>query len=484
MELDLWHRLQLNERMALSEQIYLHLREGIESAELTEGSRLPASRVLAEQLNVSRNTVTVALEQLKAEGYLVSRTGSGVYVAERTALTPRMKRAKASSRPSRLPPLPKRGRVLIKQRLDRGDSSLPFTMGVPDLSAFPINVWSRLVRSNASRSALLGYDSYEGYWPLREAIAEYLQQARRVSCKPEQVFITAGAQQAIALCTAVLMAPGDAVLMENPGYIRARDAFKAAGATLSPIAAGSNGLEVHELPQQSAARILYVTPTHHYPLGGIMPAAERFQLLEWAAREKVWLLEDDYDSEFYFHARPLPALQGMNEGSPVIYMGSFSKTLFPALRMGYLVLPEPLIPAFQQAKSHQSGESSLLEQAVLADFIRDGHFVRHLRRMRKLYFDKWQHTHGLLERELSDVAEPIIESAGMHIAMRIPNCDDVQLSAQMHAAKYGGSSLSRYYLADKSAKKKEQGFVMGFANSAPAQREAGIKCLASLLGVN
>ncbi|MEH6473632.1 MAG: PLP-dependent aminotransferase family protein [Halopseudomonas sp.] len=478
--------IELTADQPLQSQLHRALASRISSGRLVPGMRLPSSRLLAQQLGVSRNTVTAVLDQLKAEGYIDSRSGSGVYVnQDLPGGLLRIGATAGSVQP--LPTLSEYGATL--QQMARWPqqpadlpshqtAALPFTVGLPDLSQFPLKSWLKIQRRHQDRSVLMGYDNAYGYQPLRQALANYLRASRGVRCQPNQIIITHGAQQALSLCSLVLLNDGDRVMVENPGYQGAQEAFLASNAELVGLDVGPEGLDVNKLPARTTARLMYTTPTHQYPLGGIMPAAQRLKLLDWAARNKLWIIEDDYDSEFHFHAKPIAALQGITEQTPVLYLGSFSKTLLPGLRLGYLVVPESLAPVFARAKRCMAGETAQLCQAVVADFIDEGHFGRHLRRMRQLYQQKWDHMAQLIEQHLAGRATAVVESAGMHLVLQIDAIDDVALLKNFNAAGFGGGALSQYYLAGMPAK---TGLVLGFANTNAVQREAGVLALQSLI---
>ena len=468
--------LQLEGEGSLQEQLYRALQQRIVSGRLASGVRLPASRYLAASLGVSRNTVSVALDQLKAEGYLDSRVGSGVFVSEQLP-----RRLEATSEvvtvsERQLSHLSDYGSVLSQVPVEPGIKDMPFAPGVPDLKAFPMAVWSRVMRRHIDRMALQSYDTDLGYEPLRQALSDYLRSSRGVRCDADQIVITQGAQQALSLCAQVLLNPGDEVLLEDPGYRGARTAFEAGQCQLHPVQVTENGINLEQLPVQTDARLLYLTPTHHYPLGGILPVSERLRLLEWAQRTETWILEDDYDSEFHFHGKPIAAMQGMAKQTPVIYMGSFSKTLFPALRLGYLVVPKNLAPVFAQAKNAMSGESPQLTQATVAEFIEEGHFVRHLRKMRKLYLEKWQHCLMLIDQHCDSRVQVVAQSAGMHLVVKIDGIDDVELERRFSEQGFGCTPLSNYCLTNQW-----QGLVLGFSNTTEQQREEGIKKLANII---
>jgi len=471
--------LQFTSADSLQLQLYRQLQQRIVSGRLTPGMRLPASRQLAESLSLSRNTVSLVIEQLKAEGYLESHVGKGVFVSQQ--LPPLVEAPAVDVDVLPLPQLSHYGELLDQLPKDKGPKQRPFAPGIPDISAFPMSAWARIVRRQIDRAVLQAYDCDQGYLPLRQALSTYLRASRAVRCDADQIVITQGAQQAISLCAQVLLNRNDEVLLEEPGYRGARTAFEAHQCRLQPAYVSAHGVDVDRLPLKTKARLLYLTPTHHYPLGGILPASDRLRLLQWATKTDTWILEDDYDSEFNFVGKPIAALQGMAQQTPVIYMGSFSKTLLPALRLGYLVVPKSLASIFSHAKNAMTGETPLLMQAAVAEFIEEGHFVRHLRKMRKLYFSKWQHCLALLEQYCADNVEVVAQSAGMHLVIRIDAIDDVLLSTAFASKGYGSTPLSSYSLLPGSVEETPKGLVLGFSNTTQSQRIDGIKELAKLI---
>jgi GntR family transcriptional regulator/MocR family aminotransferase len=468
-------QIPIDRSRPLQPQLHSALLSRINEGLLPAGTRLPSSRRLADELGVSRNTVLIVIDQLKAEGYLESRPGSGVAVKSELPAG-KVARVQWQSQ-EHLPPLSRVGQQWSNYEAISHEQCLPFTVGVPDLKAFPDATWLRLQRRHQERMPLRGFQEDQGYQPLRESLTHYLKTSRGVICDADQIIITQGAQQALALCALVLLDEGDTVMLEEPGYRGARDAFKSRNAHFYAVGLGDNGIDVTALPQSPPGRLLYTTPTHQYPLGGILPAADRLRLLDWAARHRLWVIEDDYDSEFHFHAKPIAALQGMAEQTPVLYMGSFSKTLYPALRLGYLVVPKPLVPTLVAAKRALGGETPLLTQAVVADFIAEGHFIRHLRRMRQLYQCKWDHLRALVEDQLKGLATPVARSAGMHLALMIDCQSDVELASEFRGAGFGSTPLSWYYASGKG----RSGLVLGFANTSEAEREEGISVLRDLI---
>lgn len=389
----------------LYQQLYLHLRTAILSGELPGGRKLPSTRALADELAVSRNTVLNAYEQLTAEGYVEGMEGSGTFVAnilpEQLLTTPKS-HVPATTQPqgaaAPAPILSQRARAQmtspqiapILPRMADGRPH-PFSLGMSALDAFPHQLWSRLVARHASHISAgdLVYQAAAGYRPLREAIAEYATVARGVHCTPEQIVIVAGAQGALDLASRVLLNPGDPVWIEDPGYVGARGAFLGAGAHIVPVPVDHEGLVVDVgIERAPQARMAYVTPSHQFPLGVIMSVSRRLSLLQWARAANAYILEDDYDGEYRFAGRPLATLKALDKAERVIYIGTFSKVLSPALRIGYLILPPPLVEPFLAVRRLIDFHTPILEQAALAEFITEGHFVRHLRRMRLLYAER------------------------------------------------------------------------------------------------
>ncbi|WP_444901033.1 PLP-dependent aminotransferase family protein [Microbulbifer sp. SSSA007] len=470
--------LTLDRAQPLQAQLYRMLVQRICSGRLSTGSKLPSSRRMSASLGVSRNTITQVLEQLKAEGFLTSRSGQGVFVC--ASLPPHVEapqRMSWQSDTDHPPQLSTFGESLRNAPLAR-EKLLPFTPGLPDLDSFPFHLWNRLYRRHQDRTALIGYGPSQGYQPLRQALAEYLRNSRGVRCSAEQIIITNGAQESLSLCAQVILNPGDTVTMENPGYRRARIAFQSAGADLHLAGLKNGSLDVESLTKHNhTAKLLYTTPTHQYPMGGVMPASDRLRLLDWAASSEAWILEDDYDSEFSFVHKPVAALQGMAEDTPVLYMGSFSKTLQPGIRLGYMVVPKSVIQVFNHAKEMLSGHSPLLSQAIVADFIEEGHFVRHLRKMRINYREKWLHFCDLARHKLEPQAQLIASSAGMHVVLATPGRNDLELSKKLAEHRIGSTPLSFFY-PDKSL---NHGLVLGFANTSKQQREDCIDLLQRFL---
>ncbi|HUB19820.1 MAG TPA: PLP-dependent aminotransferase family protein [Acidobacteriaceae bacterium] len=390
----------------LTNWLYAELRSAILEGRLAPGARLPASRDFAGQYDLSRGTVVSVLERLQAEGYVTSRVGFGTWV-NRVEMPQPARPAPAT------PAYIRRALSTCKQPQSWVDQAFaggirPFRIGVPALNEFPSEVWGRMAANRARnfRSWLRKEADRRGYRPLRDAIAEYLRTSRGVRCTAEQVVIVSGIQHALDLLARLLLRKGDPIWMEDPGYFGAGIAFENVGARIVAVPVTEEGLSVSAgMKICPDAKGAYVTPAHQFPLGGTMSLERRMALLRWAARAGAFVIEDDYDSEYRFEGPPVPALQSLDHHSSVILIGSFSKTLFPALRVGYVVLPAPLIDPFVGFRYRTDFRNSSFDQAVLCDFIVDGHFARHLRRMRNLYAERLatliegarQYLSGLLE---------------------------------------------------------------------------------------
>lgn len=410
---------------ALGAQLLRRLRGAVESGFFPAGSRLLPSRELARRLGVSRNTVITALEQLVAEGYLEARIGAGTFVTD--ALATIRERTVATPRP--LPTSPAK-LAAIKEQLDAAGSTRgPLRVGAPNLSTFPLRTWQRLKRQNlAATSAHLDYGISAGYAPLRQAISRHVAQFRGVVADPDQVIVVEGTQGGLHLTAFVLMACGDTVAIEDPCYQNARAIFTAHGLVLHGVPVDDDGMRTDLLPAR--ANLAYVTPSHQFPLGGALPLARRTELLEWARRTGAYVVEDDYDSEF--DTRPLPALQSLDRDERVIYVGTFSKTLAPGLRLGYVVVPPHLAETFRLTREITSLGASAELQATMADFIAQGHFSRHVRRMATTYERRRQLAVDALAKNLPHGFSVGPAHTGLHIAVNgPPEFDDVRAANAM-----------------------------------------------------
>ncbi len=471
----------------LYRQLYDELRRAILTGQLRAGTRLPSTRELAADLSLSRNTVLNAFDQLLAEGYVEGQVGSGTYVSR--ALPDELLHARAQGQRTTRPP--RKGRTLAQRaepylhaRVNASrdpTQTRPFRPGTPALDAFPHALWSRLLARRWRKPArdLLGYTESGGYLPLREAIAAYLGAARAVRCEAAQVIVVAGSQQALDLIARLLVDEGDTLWLEEPGYLGARAAFTSAGAQVVPVNVDDEGLDVRAGERLAPdARLVYVTPSHQYPLGVTMSLSRRLALLEWANRAGAWVLEDDYDSEYRYAGRPLAALQGLDAEGRVIYLGTFSKVLFPALRLGYMVVPPDMIEVFTNARGLASRFSPTIEQAVLADFINEGHFARHIRRMRALYAERQAALLDAAASELSGLLDIRPDPAGIHLVGWLPaGVDDIAASQAALAHGIDAQPLSAF-----RAKRGGRGaLILGYAAYDERQIRHGVRQLASAL---
>jgi GntR family transcriptional regulator/MocR family aminotransferase len=373
--------------------LYTSLRAEILDGRLRPGNRVPATRDLARQYGLARGTVVSAFEQLKSEGYLEGTIGSGTHVSQ--VLPEDLLHVAAEGRSAtkaKSPTLPKFSQYGRQASVFPGYGTRrtrAFRCNLPALDLFPMAVWTKIANRCLRRmtmSLLMGCDAL-GYMPLREAIAQYLRSSRAVRCEREQVVIVSGVQEALDLVTRLFVKPGDRVCTENPGYPGAAWVFQAYGAKVSGVGGDEEGLLVDDLPA-SGAKLIYVTPGHQFPLGTTMSLGRRLQLLEWARKSGALIFEDDYDGEYRYIGRPLPALQGLDQTGVVLYAGSFSKVLFPALRLGYLVIPLWLVEKVEAVKSLTTRHAPVLEQMVVREFMSEGHFARHVRRMREVYAER------------------------------------------------------------------------------------------------
>jgi GntR family transcriptional regulator/MocR family aminotransferase len=472
-------------REPLYRQIYRALREAILGGRLLPGVRLPSTRTLAFELGVSRNTVLAAYDQLLAEGYLDGHVGSGTVVAESGVA--RLASVAAARSPSaggaaRAPS--RRGARVASLPLKLslvGGGSRAFSPGVPALDEFPLRLWCRIVsrRWNEARTSTLDYGDPLGYRPLREAVAGYLGAARGVRCDADQVLIVAGSQQALDLAARVVLDPGDTAWIEDPGYFGARGALVAAGARVVGVPLDDQGLSVEQgVARAPDARLAYVSPSHQFPTGTTMSLPRRLALLDWARGSGAWILEDDYDSEFRYASRPLSALQGIDEDELVIYTGTFSKVLFPALRLGYLVAPPALVDAFAAARLFTDTHAPIGEQAVLAEFLTEGHFERHVRRMRSLYHERQQVLIEATKHELAPALTIGASEAGMHVVGWLaPGVDDRRASRQ--AARHGVDAIAISAFALEPPARG--GLVLGYSHVAPAEIRSGVRKLRKAL---
>jgi GntR family transcriptional regulator/MocR family aminotransferase len=502
--------LDLDAEGPLYQQAYRALRIAILDGALSPGDRLPASRSLARDARLSRNTVLQAYEQLVDEGYAVAKIGSGTYVAavvpdDRSVsggvLDSGATRSPSGTAGPRVTTGPQRtaGKSpelsLYAERMLAGAPRGPvawdmprrhlpydFRYGEPAYADLPLETWCRLLGRRARRASAsrLAYGDPAGAPELRRALATYLRRARGVSVTPEQILITQGTQQAIDLVARVLVNPGDRVVLEEPSYRGFSLALGAHGAHLDPVPVDSRGLRVDALIDRGPARGVCVTPSHQFPTGGVLPLERRLALLDWAVRHGAFVLEDDYDGEYRYENRPIPSLQGLDRSECVLYVGSASKLLFPSMRLGWLVVPEPLVRAFSIAKAYADTGSATLEQLVLAEFIEGGHLERHVRRSRVRNAARRTALQDAVDRHLSGVAELEGTRAGLHGLLwvsELPGTREAELRRRCEARGVGIYPVHPYYAEPPD----RAGFVLGYAGLGERDIETGIRELASAL---
>jgi GntR family transcriptional regulator / MocR family aminotransferase len=478
-------RLRLERRGAAPfyRQIYARIRAAILDGTLPPGTRLPSWNALAEELGVARGTVKAAYEWLAGEGYIIGEGAAGTRVH-------RGLRGEALRPPSRepLPPAaprrdPSRHAAPAAIAARWGVAPKPFQVGVPAIDAFPRGLWSRLVARQARNLApsAMTYPDPAGYAPLRQAIARYLAIARGVVAAPEQIFITAGYTGALDLVTRALLNRGGTVWIEDPAYPRTRGALALVGARAVPVAVDAEGLMVERgIAAAPRATLAIVTASHQAPLGMPLSLPRRLALLDWAARNGGWIVEDDYYGEFQFRGQPVPALKSLDRGERVLYVGTFSKVLMPSLRLGYLVAPPDLVPALSRITGLLAPSQSLLVQMSVADFMAEGHFARHIRRMRLLYRERRAALVAALAAQFGPAWEISLEESGMHLLARLPpGSDDAALVGEDAVAALGVVALSSWAIK----RKERPGLIMGFANVQASRAGREVARLAGALYV-
>lgn len=462
------NRLERDKKIPIFRQLYEIIRKLILDGALQAKAKLPATRELAKELGISRNTLVMTYDQLQSEGFVISQTGSGTFVSDTFPSIKQLhpEASNTSNDDISLNPvsLSDRGYSLIENSQASSTQWGAFVAGIPDVSQFPNVIWMRLLRRHWQnfKPELLTYAHGAGYYPLREQISSYLRLSRSVRAEPDQVIITNGIHQSIRLIANLLADNGDNVWIEDPAYWGARTVFKAAGLNTVPIEVDEEGLCLNGPQMREPPKLIFVTPSHQYPLGMTMSLARRRTLLEYAHLHNTWIIEDDYDSEFRFDGLlPVTSLQGLDSHNRVIYLGTFSKTLFPGLRMGFIVAPKALSQQLALGLSEMYREGRLIDQAVLADFIAEGHYTAYIRRMRSIYARR----QTILRNAIHDVYGndwPIsTRQAGLHLVMHLPvGTDDVGI---VNSAKKIGitlRALSKYYENNNDS----PGLLFGYAS--------------------
>ena len=448
------------------------LRRAIQSGSLKPGTRLPASRDIAGQYGISRGTVVTVFEQLRMDGYLVTQTGAGSWVNHRLPVKREAPRIRHEARQAL--PSPMAG-------LQVQPSARPFRMWEPSLAEFPFHIWNRIAGRRARNAAAVGSagEDLRGFSGLRHAIAEYLGASRSVNCEPGQIVITSGVQQALDLLSRLLLKPGEPVWMEDPGYFGAILAFRNARARIIPVPVDDFGLKVDIGKRRCAsARHAYVTPAHQFPLGAAMSMDRRLDLLAWARHSRAYVIEDDYDSEFRFEGRPTPTLRGIDSENNVILVGTFNKLLFRSIALGYVVLPPALLDPFLGLRYATDLGTVSFQQAVLAEFIYEGHLGRHLRRMREIYGARLDALLDEGRKQLKGLMEMSPTQAGLYTCGFLRNGMDSQ-AAETAATTAGVECMGLHRFTLKQPDPK--GLLLGFAAFDEATIRKGVHDLASAL---
>jgi GntR family transcriptional regulator / MocR family aminotransferase len=486
--------LKLDADGPLYDQIYRALRGQILGGRLVATTRVPATRDLALELGVSRNVAIMAYRQLLDEGYLTARRGAGTFVARelpRNLTTVAARRRPRPTRPSapvhlsayahRVREASQGGRFTWAPR--RNVLPYDFRYGPPSFTDFPHETWCRVLSRRARRVTIrdLDYGSPEGLPALREAVADYVGRARAIICTPEQILVVNGSQQALDLAARVLVDPGDVVLMEEPHYRGARTVMKAAGARIETIAVDEHGLRTEELGQRrTSSRLAIVTPSHQFPTGAVMPLSRRLELLLWARRVGACIFEDDYDSEYRYSGRPIEALAALDDSGCVLYAATFSKVMFPSLRLGYMILPERLIEPLRSVKALMDTGGPSLAQAALVDFIREGHFERHLHRTRTRNASRRAAMLEAIESNLGSRAQVSGINAGLHLMLwlrDLPASRSRELCMRAERAGVGVYSVEPFYLNPP----KHVGLLLGYSSMPEKQIVEGIRRFAAVV---
>jgi len=468
--------------LPLHARVQRAIRQLILDGALDVGRPLPSSRALAKSLGVSRDTVEAAYSQLHAEGFIERRVGSGSFVSERAQRLPRRAVAKRAGSAEKALALSRRGSTLFQGGGVRDFlMSRPFAPGLPETRGFPLQIWERLGRQvlkEHGTSALL-HSPPQGMEPLRRAIADYVNLERGARATPERVLVLTSSQQALTLCATVLLDTGDRIFIEDPVYHGARKAFDAAGLECVPVPLDADGMRLEHLREAAQpAKAVFLTPSHQFPTGATLALDRRLAIIEWAQQEQAWIIEDDYDSEFHYAGKPTACVQGLDPYERTIYIGTFTKSLFPGLRIGYMVLPPSLVAPMTVARTLLDGHSAPIPQLTLARFIEGGHFGAHVRTMRAVYAERRDVLERLVRQHLADFVEPRVPAGGMQ--MPCVFIRDIPEREAVESARRAGIDLLGLTGLHASSR-HEAGFLMGFAAHAPNELEVAVRKLADVL---
>jgi GntR family transcriptional regulator/MocR family aminotransferase len=463
-------------------QLYKQLKNGIHEGMLRPGDRMPSSREMSRELKVSRNTVLQVFEQLTIEGYFETKTGSGTYISKITGKFSRPKNQVLPEKPVRPLAKPYGLNDAYKGHTSEFDPIVPFQQSVPLLSEFPFDAWARISASVTKKmsSLHLGYDDAQGYLPLRKALCDHLRISRSINCDPENMLLVSGTRQALHLTMEMLLNKGDECWMEDPGYQGAISAMNRFGGKICPVPVTNRGIDLDFAMQHyPKAKLAYVTPSHQFPIGSTLALEERVKLLDWARDNQLWIIEDDYDSEYRYNSRPIPSLQGMDTAGNVIYIGNLSKVLLPALRLTYMVFPtNTMARQFTVAKSAMDGQSNIITEAIISEFISQGYFSRHIRRMKLLYKKAQDDLANLISLHLKDLLTPVPVEAGMHFIALLSPAINAETVAR-EALKEGViiQPLSHYSIKFG----EPNGLILGFSGFTFKEMEQGIFKLKQVL---
>ncbi|RON47738.1 MocR-like pyridoxine biosynthesis transcription factor PdxR [Pseudomonas frederiksbergensis] len=460
-------------------RIYTRLRTQIEDGTLVAGAKMVSTRALAAELGVSRTTVTAVYEQLAAEGFLVTSAGKAARVGDVTSTPVAPANIERNEQPPALSAYGQRLAAIKPYSMASPQARIDFRYGSVASRDFPALGWQRAYRTELVKR------QPEGEGRLCRALQAYLRRARGLVCEAEQILIVHGSQQGIDLCARLLLNPGDAFVFEEPGYRMARYCFEATGATALPTTVDASGLDTRELPKDQRVRLAYVTPSHQFPMGAVLPIARRLELLNWASRQRAWIIEDDYGGEFRYGQRPIDALQSMDGDARVIYVGTFSKALSPQLRLGYLVLPQELVKVFREAKRLTDRHSPGWEQNVLAALIESGTYERHLRRLRRESERRRNALLGAVEQHLSEFGHLVGMAAGLHGVLLLPTLrpqDEPALQAAALARGVGVYPLAPLFAgAVSAADERPAGLILGYAGLTTQEIDEGVRLLSQVI---